>query len=133
MVFYAELIAQNSKTFQSGSRVAGVMYRIRNYLPMKARLLVYNSLAGSCIQYAIAAWGSFSSTVQNKIQDIQDRIVRYMTYSQPHSNVDSKYTNLKILKVKELYKYETAKFMHCVYHNNMPVVFTPWPKAEGVL
>ena len=111
------------------SRVAGVMYRIRNYLPMKARLLVYNSLAGSCIQYGIAAWGSCSSTVLNKIQDIQDKILRYMTYSQPHSNVDSKYTNLKILKVKDLYKYETSKFMHCVYHNNMPVIFSDYFQA----
>ena len=46
-----------------------------------------------------------------------------MTYSPPHTNLDSKYKSLKILKVNELHFYETAKFMHSVYHNQMPLAF----------
>ena len=46
-----------------------------------------------------------------------------MTFSPPHSNLDLKYKALKILKVNELHFYETAKFMHRIYHNQMPLAF----------
>ena len=46
-----------------------------------------------------------------------------MTYSQPLTNIDTHYTSLKILKISELKFYETAKFMHSVYNNRMPLAF----------
>ena len=46
-----------------------------------------------------------------------------MTYSPPHANLDSKYKSLKIMKIEAIYFYETAKFMHRIYHNQMPLAF----------
>ena len=46
-----------------------------------------------------------------------------MTYSQPLTNIDSHYTSLKILKISDLKFYATAKFMHSVYNNRMPLAF----------
>ena len=40
-----------------------------------------------------------------------------------NSNLDLKYKALKILKVNELHFFETAKFMHRIYHNQMPLAF----------
>ena len=105
------------------SSAAGIMYKIRKFMPMDARLLVYNALVASYLQYSITAWGTCSSTLLNKLQTLQNRIVRYMTFSPPHSNLDLKYKALKILKVNELHFYETAKFMHRIYHNQMPLAF----------
>ena len=105
------------------SSAAGVMYKIRKFMPMDARLLVYNALVASLLQYSIIAWGTCSSTLLNKLQNLQNRIVRYMTYSPPHSNLDLKYKALKIMKVNELHFYETAKFMHRVYQDQMPLAF----------
>ena len=85
--------------------------------------MIYNSLAGSYLQYGIAAWGNCSQTMLNKLQALQNKIVRYMTNSPPNSNVDEQYKTLKILKIKELKFYENAKFMHSVYHNIMPLAF----------
>ena len=99
------------------------MYRIRNSIPLEARLLVYNALVASYLQYSITAWGTCSSTILNRLQKLQDRIVRYMTYSPPHANLDMKYKTLKILKVDGLHFYETAKFMHRAYHNQLPLAF----------
>ena len=52
-----------------------------------------------------------------------------MTYSSPHTNLDSKYKSLKIMKVDELLFYETAKFMHRVYHGQMPLAFQDYFQA----
>ena len=111
------------------SSAAGAMYRIRNSMPLEARLLVYNALVASYLQYSITAWGTCSSTVLSRLQNLQDRIVRYMTYSPPHSNLDLKYKTLKILKVNELHFYETAKFMYKVYHNQLPLAFHDYFQA----
>ena len=105
------------------SSAAGALYKTRNFLPLKARKLIYNSLAGSYLQYGIAAWGNCSTTIMNKLQALQNKIIRYMTFSPPQTNLDLHYKNLKILKIKELKFYETAKFMHSVYNNYMPVAF----------
>ena len=96
------------------SRAAGAMFKVRNYLPMKARLLIYNSLAGSYLNYGIAAWSVCSLTMMNRLQAMQNKILRYMTYSPPHTGVHSKYQTFNILKIKELQFFETAKFMHSV-------------------
>ena len=111
------------------SRAAGIMYKIRKYLPMKARLLVYNTLVSSYLQYSIPAWGRCPSTALTKLQFLQNRIIRYMTFSPPQTNVDLKYKSLKILKVYELNFYETAKFMHRFYHNLMPIAFQDYFQA----
>ena len=105
------------------SSAAGIMYKVRNYLPIDARLLVYETLAKSYLQYGITAWGSCAPTTLNRLQTIQNRIIRNMTYSPPRTNLDSKYKTFKIMKVNELHRYETAKFMHSVYNNCMPVAF----------
>ena len=105
------------------AQVAGIMYKIRKNFSMESRLLIYNSLAASYLQYGILAWGCASSTTLSRLQTLQNRIVRYMTYSPPHTNLDSKYKSLKILKVNELYSYEQSKFVHSIFNNYSPNTF----------
>ena len=105
------------------SSAAGAMFKTRKYLSTKTLKLIYHSLAGSYLQYGISAWSNCSSTMLNKLQSMQNKIIRCMTFSQPHSNIDTHYTRLKILKISELKFYETAKFMHSVYNNRMPLAF----------
>ena len=104
------------------------MYGVRSYLPVDARLLVYNTLVASYLQYSITACGTCSSSTLNKLQKLQDRIVRYMTYSPPHTNLDLKYKALKIMKIHELHFHETAKVMH---HNQMPIAFQDYFQVIG--
>ena len=105
------------------SSAAGAMYKTRKFLSIKARKLIYNGLAGSYLQYGIAAWGNCSTTFIKKLQSLQNKIIRYMTNSQSHHNLDDHYKNLKILKIDQVRFYETAKFMHSVYNGYMPLAF----------
>ena len=105
------------------SQVAGMMYKIRKHLSMDSRLLVYNSLAASHLLYGILSWGSAPHTTLSRLQSLQDRIVRYMTFSPPDTDVDSKFKSLKILKIKELYHYEQGKFVHSTHHKYSPISF----------
>ena len=57
------------------SQVAGILYKVRCLLPLKSRILIYNSLAGSYLNYGILAWGSATQTSLHKIKTLQNRII----------------------------------------------------------
>ena len=98
------------------SRAAGIMFKVRNHLPLKARMTIYESLAASYLRYSTPAWGNATSTTLDKLQTMQNKIIRYMTFSSQEANMDQLYNKFNILKVRDHFFCETAKFMHSVYH-----------------
>ena len=105
------------------SQVAGVLYKIRDILPMKSRITIYNSLAGSYLNYGIVSWGSATLSTLNKLKTLQNRLVRYITFSPPRTNVNPKYKSLNILTIDQLYFCEMAKFIQSVHSNTSPLIF----------
>ena len=61
------------------SRTAGVMYKLRKRFPMKVKMLIYNSLVASCLNYGIMCWGTALNTIFRKLQIMQNKVVKYMT------------------------------------------------------
>ena len=105
------------------SQAAGVIYKIRNYLPFNAKILIYNSLVVSHLQYSISAWGNTTQALLTKLQSVQNRIIRYLTYSPPLTNVNDKYKTLKLLNLQDLHFCEVAKFMYNIYNGLAPTTF----------
>ena len=105
------------------SQVAGMLYKVRDVLPMKSRIMVYNSLAGSYLNYGIISWGSATLSTLNKLKTLQNRLIRYITFSPPRSNVNHKYKSLNILTVNQLYFCEIAKFVQSVHNSTSPMIF----------
>ena len=105
------------------SQVAGILYKVRCLLPLKSRILIYNSLAGSYLNYGIVAWGSATQTLLHKIKTLQNRLLRYITFSPPRTNVDHLFNSLNIFTVQQLYFFETAKFVHSVHNHFAPNIF----------
>ena len=58
------------------SKVAGVVWTARTYLPKKLLRTIYLSLAWSKLTYGILVWGRCSLTRIGKIRKIQNRIIR---------------------------------------------------------
>ena len=85
--------------------------------------MIYNSLAGSYLNYSTVAWGSATPTALYKFKAVQNRLIRYMTFSPPRTNVDHLYSSLNILTVQQLYFFETAKFVHSIHNRFSPIIF----------
>ena len=47
------------------AKFTGVVYKIRNFVPRKILVMLYNSLVGSYLRYGIRAWGSSSPNFRN--------------------------------------------------------------------
>ena len=57
---------------------------------------------------------------------LQNKIIRTMSGVRRNEDVANNilYTNLKILKIEELYFLEIAKFLYLYHHNKLPELFS---------
>ena len=112
------------------SRSAGIFSKLRYYLNTKVLIEMYHALFNSHLQYAILCWGSTTSTNLNRLQILQNRAIRNITKSPRFFRLNNHYLNLRILKVRDLYNLEVAKFMHGHFHQTLPVCFSSFFKEN---
>ena len=58
------------------SRYVGTMYKLKNILPLKARLMIYNSLVQSHLNYCSLIWGTSSKSNIEKLFTTQKKAIR---------------------------------------------------------
>ena len=103
------------------SSVCGVISKVRHYLDRESLMLIYNSLFDSRLRYAILAWGTTSEQKLSKLRSLQNRAVRFITYSSFRTSVAPLYASLKILPLNELFFMQKSIFMHGIHYNNLPL------------
>ena len=97
-------------------RAIGIMYKLRDLVPLTVLMSIYYCLIYSHIVYAIEVWGSAFKTELNKILILQKRAIRLMSFADKlpmlHGNLvpsNPIFFKLKILKVDDVYKYQLNK------------------------
>ena len=105
------------------SKAAGIIYKVRKKVPHKVLLLLYHSLVATHLRYGIASWGSAKTTALGKLKNLQNKIVRYMTFTPRDTAVSTQFTKLKLLTMNEMYTLETAKFMYRNSKSTLPSSF----------
>jgi len=84
------------------SQACGVVCKIRHFADIKILRLIYFSLFHSHLQYCIIDWERAYKTVIRQV--LQNRIVKYMTFSDRTSSASNIFKLLKIFKVSDLYQ-----------------------------
>ena len=102
------------------SSVCGVLSKVRHFLDRKSLLLIYNSLFDSRLKYAILGWGTASEQSLSKLRILQNRAVRFITFSSFRSPVAPLYSTLKILPLDQQIFLHQSTFMHGVHYKNLP-------------
>ena len=105
------------------SQANGAIWKLRKLVSRKTLVTFYNGLVGSHLSYGILTWGSATTYILQKLQIAQNKILRAMTFSQPYQNVDTYFVTLSVLKVKQLYDFEVAKFMYNINNESVPPNF----------
>ena len=115
-----------SKKIASG---IGAMKRIRHLVPREILLNVYNSLVQPYFDYCSAVWGNCGSGLSEKLQKLQNRAARIITFSNYDAPAEplrcflnwktldvQRSIDKSILMFKSLHnlapKYLTSKFVH---------------------
>ena len=102
----------------------GLVYRLRNFVPRKILMMLYNALVGSYLHYGIRAWGTCSPHLRNNLQVSQNKIIRALMFLSYTSDVQALFSDLKILNVKNVFEHETAKLIHSVVFKYNPPGFS---------
>ena len=105
------------------SQAAGAILKLRHLVSNKTLVTVYNSLAGSHLDYGVLIYGTAKSCFMQKLQAAQNKLIRLMTFAHPMQNIEQKYLDMSVLKIDMLYKWELAKFMYKISNSLIPPVF----------
>ena len=102
------------------ARYAGILYKIRDFVPQKTLCMLYNSLIYSRIQYGILIWGTAAKMQLHELTIRLNNVIRTITYSRKYCSITVLYKKLNFLKLSDVYKLELGKFMHQLHHNKLP-------------
>ena len=96
------------------SQASGMFYKNRTFLPLHALKLIYNSLVDSYLRCGIVAWGTAAKYHKDKLQTLQNKIVKSMLWPRQKESLGLFYKDLKLLNIEDLFILETAKLMHAI-------------------
>ena len=85
-------------------------------------MLIYNSLFDSRLRYGLLAWGTTSEQQLSKLRVLQNRAVRFITFSSFRTPAAPLYSSLKILPLNEMLFLQKSVFMHSIHYNSLPLV-----------
>ena len=109
------------------SQAAGIMKKTINFVPLRANMLLYNSLVDSYLRYAISSWGTCSDTLKRTLQKAQDSVIRNLMSLIPETTNENSiiqhYQKLKVMNIENLYNNEISKFMHSIINKYNPPAF----------
>ena len=89
------------------SRAAGISYAVNQNLTIQAASSLYFSFTHSIISYLLLFWGSTYDTYVNRVQILQNKIVRNLFANKiEHHNTNELFLKLHILKVKDVFRRE---------------------------
>ena len=101
------------------SRTAGILSRLKRYLPREILFMIYNALIVPHIQYGILCWGHKC----NRIWKLQKRALRFITNSKYNAHTEPLHKILNCLNVPHIYKLNILKFYYKVENNSIPHYF----------
>ena len=110
------------------SRIHGIFYTMRNYMPISTMMTLYYSLAYPTIIQNIIIWGGISVSHTCNVKIKMNKILRcilrvkYSDNNVPLLPTEEMYKSLAILNFKQAYEYFLLKFIHFYFYKN-PLFF----------
>ena len=105
---------------QKLSRVNGILSKRRHNAPIETCLQVYYALFYSHLIYGCNVWGLTSEENLKKIQVLQKKCIRIVTFSDFNSHTNHLFIDLKILKVLNIIGLQQLQLVYDFYDNRLP-------------
>ena len=102
------------------SRANGIVSKLRHNAPLETCLQVYYAIFYSHLIFGCNIWGLTSEENLNKIEVLQKKYLRIITFSDFNSHTNPLFMNLKLLKVKDLIKLHQLKLVFEFYEQVIP-------------
>ena len=104
-------------------RLFHIFYNIRKYLSKENMKTLYYTLIYSRIKYGLIVYGQAGITKLNKIQTLQNRLLKVLSSKKFRYSTDRLHSDFEILKVNDMVKQEVLTFVFNYFNNRLPSVF----------
>ena len=104
------------------SRANGIISKLRHFAPLDVLTSVYYSIFYSYFLYGLLVWNFTSADNINKIQKLQKKCVRIITFADFHSHSNPIFEKLELLKITDLIICEKLKFCYKFKSSLLPNV-----------
>ena len=94
------------------ARTCGIFFKIRHLLPTNVLVSLYNSLFSSFLQYGIIVWGLTYDIHIKPIYLLQKKVVRAIAFQNFTSPSSPIFSDLKILKLYDLFDLKLLTFVY---------------------
>ena len=101
------------------TKSVGVLNRLKHILPTFIKLMIYNSLILSRINYGILAWGYNNE----RIFKLQKKAVRLITLAKFNAHSEPIFKSLNLLKVQDIFEMCQMEFYHNSLNKKLPHFF----------
>ena len=105
------------------SRTCGIFFKVRHLLPITVLVSLYNSLFFSFLQYGIIVWGLTYEIHTKPIYLLQKKVVRAIAFKSFSSPSTPIFSELKILKLYDLFELKLLSFVYESVNMISPVFF----------
>lgn len=105
------------------TKANGLLSKIRHFVDENTIKSLYHSLFHAHMTYGCLTWGLAGATEINRISNLQKQAIRLITFSDFHEHTSLLFSQLGILKLKDVIKQNVSLFMHDWCNHKLPNVF----------
>ncbi|MEO2220739.1 MAG: reverse transcriptase family protein, partial [Nitrosopumilus sp.] len=102
------------------SRAIGMLSKIRHYVKFETLRMIYHGIFSSILLYGSQIWGQLNNQPINKLQVLQNKALRTITFKPPRTSADPLFKECRILKLKDNIKLQNFLFAYDNLKNNLP-------------
>ena len=105
------------------SRNSGIFIKVRHLVPTSVLISLYNSLFSSFLQYGVIVWGLTHEVQTKPIYLLQKKVVRAIAFKSSLSQSTPIFSDLKILKLNDLFELKLFTFVYESVNMVSPVLY----------
>ena len=98
------------------NRSLGILNKLKHYLLLNIKKLLYNSLVLSHLNYGILLWGFTGE----RIFKLQKKVLRVISLNKYNAHTGPIFKNLNILKLKDIFVLNQLTLYHKLVNNKVP-------------
>ena len=102
------------------NRSVGLIYKIRESCSQQVLKSLYFSLFNSHLSYAIPVWGNCANFHIEKLNLIQKKVVRAITFADFDAHSKPLLKDLGILTINDIFRHQTSSIMWDYDHGSLP-------------
>ena len=102
------------------SRAQGMLCKLRQYVNTSTLRSIYFSIFSSILTYASTIWGQSNNKQYRRIEAIQNKTVKIISFANHYDSPSLSYKNLRILKLRDHVRLHNFLFAHDCFNKHLP-------------